>query len=283
MSNIYPIFIPTSGPLSLSVLFQWWKDALKANDYDEGFDPSWRDLILPDFPPFPMTRQSFYAWVDRWYAKPDGLSSLYSYSDVVDGWFESFAIYWGRIKTWEMAIFGNVANGGRLFDVSLLKYNINDTGTMGVDKWTHCNLKYLRYAFNRFSDYGSCVVKSDEGDDDNIVLVETVVPSAECVLSFVDPPYYSVDITAHVTGYPTINPITIQVNFVVVFLDASKNYVSIPVTINAGFDYGTAVFSSDDPVMASFIEDVEVAGASVISYTSTSGVPVSVRIKEPLI
>lgn len=73
------------------------------------------------------------------------LNNLWSYKQVND---------WGRMKTIELALFGDVKNGSGLTDQSLSTFN-GKTVRQAMQDSTMCSLFYLRCALKHFTSYGS--------------------------------------------------------------------------------------------------------------------------------
>ena len=162
MAN-YPNPIKGTGTIKTEDdIFNWWKASFVARDPLEGFGVEFTAL-LNTFPSFPFNRASFYSWVDNGYGKDPSNVSYYTYDTPGVGWNNRNVSDWGTIKSLELALFGNIANGGNTTTSTLSKYVIGDTNTMGVSKWTHHDMVYLRYALRRFESYGTCIEKYDSG------------------------------------------------------------------------------------------------------------------------
>lgn len=176
----YPNPIKILGPLSqTNDMFEYFKGALldSVNEPDGKnlelwpyfYDPSLVDesfIYSQSFPlpNLPFNRQVFYNWIDYW-TFDDGIEGvinefktingvkLYTFADPQSGWTIKAINDWGKIKTLELALFGNVANGGNLSSSSIIGsgYFAGRIPYMSI-----CSMNYLRYALVRFEDYGIC-------------------------------------------------------------------------------------------------------------------------------
>lgn len=182
----FPSPIKVIGELSMySDVFEYFKGALY-NTYSPNYSlgnlerwPVWFRNIQADISfiqsgtfetggiTFPMTRQRFYDWIDYWVrddtyddATDEGYmycfklingQPLYTFAEPSTDWPVRALNDWGKIKSLELAIFGNVANGG-----SLSSNSIFTSGHVHsrVPEFSICSLTYLRCALVRFADYG---------------------------------------------------------------------------------------------------------------------------------
>ncbi|AOM75990.1 hypothetical protein [Pedobacter steynii] len=160
----YPNNIKSSGSLGQAQdIFSWWKGAISAEDIKEGFGPQFYITTGRYFPAFPFNRGTFYAWLESKWSSTQYASTIYSQPQPVSGWSISQVNRWGKYKSFELALFGNVANGVDDAAVTLSKFNNNDQGRYGINAWSNNSLTYLRYAFMQFETYGSCM----DGDNES--------------------------------------------------------------------------------------------------------------------
>lgn len=117
----------------------------------------------------PIDRAKFYRCVDFWSGSPTPQynlpfttkpNGLYSYSEPISGWTVDNVNDWGKIKSVELALFGNVGNGGSLTSNTLSKFN-GMTMQESVNTWTNYDMNYLRYGLIKFDSYGSCHPNTD--------------------------------------------------------------------------------------------------------------------------
>lgn len=196
----YPNPIKTTGALSqTNDIFEYFKGALVDLSNNPESWAYWTDDFIWDyfiesyFAPhsgngnpiaFPMTRQQFYDWIDYWTittSSSDALvrntgnmfrtihgTKLYQFIEPEGNinWPVEAVNHWGKIKTLELAIFGNVGNGGDLSANSLFT---SGTVVSRVPEFKICSLSYLRYGLTRFDSYGSCHPPYVEGPSLNLV------------------------------------------------------------------------------------------------------------------
>lgn len=165
-------------------VFEYFKGALLDDDESIGKNPEkwpyYYDFNLMDerftvsnsltLPSLPFSRQVFYDWIDYWtdardyYESPmqEGVvnmfhtivgEKLYTFGSPVSGWPVRAVNDWGKIKSLELGLFGNVANGG-----SLSSQTIVGSGTLRsrIPHMKHSNPDYLRFALIKFDSYGPC-------------------------------------------------------------------------------------------------------------------------------
>lgn len=102
-----------------------------------------KDEYLPDFNI--ITGMFATLQTNTFLYSQSSLNNLWSYKQVND---------WGRMKTIELALFGDVKNGSGLTDQSLSTFN-GKTVRQAMQDSTMCSLFYLRCALKHFTSYGS--------------------------------------------------------------------------------------------------------------------------------
>ena len=181
----YPNPIKTTGALSIGAdVFEYFKGALSDSSIPRNPE-KWPYFMLSSFAidyflnsltfnfqdtgsatalTLPMNRGKFYRCIDFWSGtatpqynfpfttKPNG---LYSYSEPISGWTVNNVNDWGKIKSVELALFGNVGNGGSLSSNTLSSFN-GMSLTNSVSSWVNYDMNYLRYGLIKFDSYGSC-------------------------------------------------------------------------------------------------------------------------------
>lgn len=181
----YPNQIRLTGPLDHTLdVFEYFKGALLDDDESTGNNPEkwpyYYDFGLLNerftisegvsLPNLPFSRQVFYDWIDYWTDAPDYYESpiqegvvngfhtisgskLYTFESPQSGWPIQAVNDWGKIKSLELGLFGNVANGG-----SLSSQTIVGSGTLRsrIPHMKYSDPNYLRYGLIKFESYGSC-------------------------------------------------------------------------------------------------------------------------------
>lgn len=201
----YPNLITGTGPIGTNTdIFTWWRDSFLAREAAEGFGNEFTP-VLAIFPTFPFNRSAFHSWVNSSYGyPPEGSGSpYYSFATPGVGWDNREASHWGTVKSLELTLFGNVANGGSTGTSTLSKYVAGDSATMGASKWAHHDMVYLRYALRQFGFYGDCI---DEYFDDEIgypLISATIHPLNKMVFPTSNP----------LGGYDIVTPIISSYSF----------------------------------------------------------------------
>src|SRR5690606_25836968 len=110
-------------------------------------DEAGNDLHLP------MNRAKFYRLIDFWSVDSNnvpnhftkaGSVALYTFAEPVSGWTTRQVNDWGKMKSVELALFGNVGNGGSTTSNTLAAFN-GQSFRSSVSNWTINDLNYLRY------------------------------------------------------------------------------------------------------------------------------------------
>lgn len=152
----YPNNLPESNIKQHDNAFEWWRQAIIQEDVFEGFSTEEFYLnIGAFFPSGSPTRAQFYTWIrDYWPTPPTG--NLYTYElPVLDGsWNKDVLNAWGRMKLFELNIYGNVTNGSNTSNTPV----ITMSGRYGVNNWNRSTLLYMRFGFTQFLEYGGIVV-----------------------------------------------------------------------------------------------------------------------------
>lgn len=170
----YPTPLPETGALSQAAIFDYFKGAMLDVSWNpeawpytvrsDFFDPShFRDgKPRAGFPPatFPMNRGAFYNVIDLW-SETDIVNQfgtlfgqpLYTYAEAGDDWPVHAVNDWAKIKSVELGLFGSIANGSGLSDISIVG---SGTFAAGLEAMTVSDLYLLRHALVKFETYGEC-------------------------------------------------------------------------------------------------------------------------------
>lgn len=233
-------------------IFDWWKASFIARDPLEGFGIEFSPLIN-SFPTFPFNRGAFYSWVDNGYGKDPSNVSYYTYATPGTGWDNRDVSHWGTIKSFEFALFGNVSNGGNTSSNTLSKYVSGDTNTMGVAKWTHHDMVYMRYAFRRFDSYGECISIYDSGDGDiGYPLLYSIISSGNNIFgNHVSGQTYSFNVPFYSTYNFLSNP-SLHISYFARFVNDEENndLNFLFTTTSAGTNLGTQTITMNKPLSA---------------------------------